>query len=255
MKRLFLLATLVTAALFSDAFVAFSQNKSGVVTASSMIVTRTKIKKEKDPVEIRWQNNIEASVSTYYGVSYTGGWRFGNFLFLGFGAGVHVHPNVVPWDDNDRIEIWSFSMPSDDIPDKIKDSYNADYFVGGDYAASRISVPLYVNARFRFTKGRVAPYLSASGGLMLQGTSYGYNLGNGYYDSDYGYYDIDFYEYGGVEGKYYANIQVGADIRLKNHSSMFLGYGVMLNGHDDSPLYHEYYDTTVLGCITLGVSF
>lgn len=248
MKRIIVVAALVVACIFSDSFTAFSQNKSGVVTASSMIVTRTKIKKEKDPIKISWQNNIEANVTEYYELTYTGGWRFGNFLFLGFGTGLQVYPNVVYLDE----PILDFGYGAD-VPDKVGDRFTKDYFKGNP-SPSRIAVPLYANMKFRFTKGRVAPYLSVSGGLLFKGASYTEKRHD--YDYEFGYGDYDEYRIysDGVTGEYYCKAFVGVDVRLKNETSISLGLGPIWNGHD-SDVFDTYLTSTAIGGFTLSVSF
>ena len=185
-----------------------------------MVVTRTKI---KNPIKIRWQNNIDVTVSEHYQLSYTGGWRFGNFFYFGFGTGVQYYTNVIPWDENGRFEIADISEEMEYI----------------NYAPSKIAVPIYAQLRFRFLKTRVSPYLSATGGLVLQ--TFCAHEGGSYYKD-------------GIEGLYYADVFVGIDVRLKNDSSISLGLGPIFTGQEENYLSSEGY-TRATGGFKLGYSF
>ena len=197
MKQLITLAVIAFSFIFSDAFVAYAQNRGGVVSASSMVVTRTRIKKQRD---IRWQNNIEAAVTEgHYDAAYAGGWRFDNFLFLGFGSGVQVYEHVIPDLDYQGL----------------RDFYNKNANDGHYYCPSRIAVPVYAQMKLYFMKTKVSPYLSASGGFLLQG--------NLYEDGDRLYKE-------GINGTGYADITFGADFKLKNNKSLSLGLYFPITG-------------------------
>lgn len=221
MKRIILI---ILICILSGSFATHAQNRGGTVTASSMVVTRTKI---KNPIKIRWQNNIDVTVSEHYQLSYTGGWRFGNFFYFGFGTGVQYYTNVIPWDENGSFEIA-------DISEEMKDI---------NYAPSKIAVPIYAQLRFRFLKTRVSPYLSATGGLVFQT-----------FCAHEGDYKTGSYYKDGIEGLYYADVFVGIDVRLKNDSSISLGLGPIFTGQDENYLSSEGF-TRAIGGFKLGYSF
>ena len=263
MRRIITIIVIAFAWILSDAFVAHSQSRRGIVTASSMTVTRTKTR-VKDPVKIKWQHNIDATVSPteHYQLTYTGGWRFGNFLFLGFGTGVQVYPNVLPWGESEAykaefsvIRNSSYDSDSPNFPDGY---YTYEYFYGKYHNPSRIAVPLYLHTKFRFMKTRVAPFLSASGGFMFTGhvDSEGNRSGD---DSYYGSFRYDTYYKNGADVVYYADIMFGIDIRFRNESSLTLGLGPIFTGQDDdypSVYSSEYEDETrAVGGFRLGYSF
>lgn len=256
MKRIIVIVAVIAACIMSDASVAFSQNRTGVVTSSSMIVTRTKIKKEKDPIPIKWQNNIDATVSPQYTqLSYTGGWRFGNFLFLGFGTGIQINYKTLPWDENGILSIKDFNR--DDLT--MEGHYTPDDF-DGYYNAGRIAVPVYLNMKFRFMKTKVAPYLSAAAGVLAH-RSYRYELRQDLdlYDPNYGYYSYDenLFEKYGVEGSLFAEIMIGVDFRLKNGSDISIGLGPIWIGERSGANINSYHiDTNAsIGGYKLGYSF
>lgn len=250
MKRIFIFTIVAAAFLLSDVTAAFAQ--SGVVTSSSMIVTRTKIKKERKPIEIRWQNSIDVTVSDYGQISYTGGWRFGNFLYLGFGAGVQVHYKVMPW-DGDELVIKNFadheSVEGHHTPEDYGDDYGLIY-------PSRISAPVYLHMKFRFLKTKVSPYLAVSGGMLFQG-DYEYDERGKDYDSDYGSYTSYAFTKAGIEAVFYAEAMVGIDLRLKNESNLYLGLGPIWAGKGPVEI-HSYgvgIDPLAIGGFKLGYSF
>lgn len=256
MKRIIVIVAVIAACIMSDASVAFSQNRTGVVTSSSMIVTRTKIKKEKDPVPIKWQNNIDATVTQYTQLSYTGGWRFGNFLFLGFGAGIQINYKTMPWDENGLLSIKDFNI--DDLT--MEGHYTPDDF-DGYYSAGRIAVPVYLNIKFRFMKTKVAPYLSAAAGVLAhRGYHYEIREDLDIYDPNYGYYryDENLFEKYGVEGSLFAEIMIGVDFRLKNGSDISIGLGPIWKGAGsgvDMNSYHIRPSEVAIGGFKLGYSF
>lgn len=247
MKRILIIAAFAVATLLCDTYVAHCQTKGGVVSASSVVVTRTKVKKVKEPIKIKWQNNIDATITQHYAVTYTGGWRFGNFMFLGFGTGVQVHPKVLPWDENGM-----FVLKGEDKQD-IRDM-KANY---DSYNPSRISVPIHAQVRFRFMKTKVAPYLAASGGLLINGDSYGDDVMNRDYDSEIGYYWYEnHYKKNGLKGTYYGEVLIGVDFRLKNSSSISFGLGPMWTGQKENYLYgYDSEEGMAIGGFKLGYSF
>lgn len=251
MKRIFIFTIVAAAFLLSDVTAAFAQ--SGVVTSSSMIVTRTKIKKERKPIEIRWQNSIDVTVSNYsdYGqISYTGGWRFGNFLYLGFGAGVQVHYKVMPWDGDDELVIKNFADHESVEGHHTLEDYD------GLICPSRISAPVYLHMKFRFLKTKVSPYLAVSGGMLFQG-DYEYDERGKDYDSDYGSYTSYAFTKAGIETVYYAEAMVGIDLRLKNESNLYLGLGPIWAGKGPVEIYSygADIDPLAIGGFKLGYSF
>lgn len=146
MKQIIVISLLC---ILSGSFATLAQNRGGTVTASSMVVTRTKL-----PSNIRWQNSIEATVSDFYSLSYIGGWRFSNALFFGFGTGLQVFPNLLHWDTDDSL----FNSELEELQKLDKSKY---------YSPSRIALPVYAHVKFRFLKTKISPYLSASGGLLI----------------------------------------------------------------------------------------
>lgn len=143
MKRIIVISLLC---ILSGSFATYAQNRGGTVTASSMVVTRTKL-----PSNIRWQNSIEATVSDFYSLSYVGGWRFSNSLFFGFGTGLQIFPNLLHWDRYENLDM-------EELQKLDKDKY---------YSPSRIALPIYAHVKLRFLKTKVSPYLAASGGLIV----------------------------------------------------------------------------------------
>lgn len=232
MKRavIILIATIAANVFLSDVFVAHAQNRGGTVTASSMIVTRTKIKKPKEPVKIRWQNNIDVATTghDHHQLSYTGGWRFGNFFYFGFGTGVQYYPNVLPWDENGKLDMTTLS---EDMKEELENSY---------YNPSQIAVPVYAQVKFRFLKGRISPFLSASGGLIFQGWA-----SMEEYDK--------IYCKDGVEGLPFFDAVVGVDFKLKNDSIISFGIGPVLTGQNAR--YPKAEEDRSTGCFKLGFSF
>lgn len=240
MKKLLIIVVITVVGIFSDGFTAYSQ------TASSMVVTRTRVKKAKDPIKIKWQNNIDATISQYYAVTYTGGWRFGNFMFLGFGTGVQVHHNAIPWDENGTFIIKG--KDKQEIRDMIQ---GYDY-----YNSSRLSVPVYAQVRFRFMRTKVAPYLAASGGAMFNGYCY-HDSSQRDYDSESGYYyNESIYKKDGAEVLYFGEVLIGVDFKLKNNSSISLGLGPFWTGQRENYLYEEEDgEGRAIGGFKLGYSF
>lgn len=225
MKRILIITAVALGCIFLDAFTAHSQTRRGVVTASSTVITRTRIQKEKKPVKTKWQNNIDATVTQHYDISYTGGWRMGNLFFIGFGTGVHVHPNLIPYD-------------RDALAEAVIDAKDNHTY----YSPGRISVPLYAQMRFYFSKRKVAPYLAVSGGLLFQSAV---DLNGNDYGEDYdGRY---------VEGTGYGDVFFGADFRLKNSSSIALSVGIMF--YDKTDYLAPNYSDIALAGVRLGYSF
>lgn len=256
MKRILIITAVALGCIFMDAFTAHSQTRRGVVTASSTVITRTRIQKEKNPVKIKWQHNIDATVSDFYSATYTGGWRFGNFLFLGFGTGIQVYPRVIPWSDDKTFILTNIDKSHD--PEHLKDYNSIDDFMGeGYHNPSRIAVPLYAQMKLRFLKSRVAPYLTASGGLLIQGGCYS-DSSTSDWDPYYGTYTYKKFYNDGVAPTGYAEIIVGIDIRLKNESNISLGLGPIWTGQQDGYLTtisdHDLYNRAI-GCFKLGYSF
>ena len=236
MKKLFILITIAAGCIFSDAFNAYSQNRRGVVTASSTVITRTRIQKERKKMDIKWQHNIDATITNHYQLTYTGGWRFGNFFFLGFGTGLQVYPNVLPWGESETHKA-EFSVISNSYDESLLTDIPEGYYTYDDlrdkyHNPSRIAVPLYLHTKFRFMKTRVAPFLSASGGLMFNGYLSCDDSQRGY-DSSYGDFKYDRYYKNGAEVVYYADIMLGIDIRFRNESSLTIGVGPIFTGQDD----------------------
>ena len=175
---------------FSDAFVAYAQNRGGVVSASSMVVTRTRIKKQRD---IRWQNNVDIGVMGHrLDVMYSGGCRFGNLLYLGLSTGLQAYKNMVP-------------SVVDDTKTFLQNAKETKTY----YYPSRLAVPIMAQAKFYFIKKTVSPYLSVSPGLLYQSTID--------FDTKYNGYTID------NEFITYGEISFGADFKLKNNKSVSLG--------------------------------
>lgn len=232
MKRtvIMLIVTIATNIFLSDAFVAHAQNRGGTVTASSMIVTRTKIKKPKEPIKIRWQNNIDVATTgrDHHQLSYTGGWRFGNFFYFGFGTGVQYYPNVLPWDEDGILDM---GILSEDMKEELKNSY---------YNPSQTAVPVYAQVKFRFFKGRISPFLSASGGLLFQNM-----VSNGEKN--------DTYQKDGTEGLTFFDAVVGIDFKLKNDSIISFGLGPVLTGQNAR--YPKAEEDRSTGCFKFGYSF
>lgn len=255
MKRIIVLVAIVVGSVLSEAYIAHSQTRQGVVTTSSMVVTRTRVKKEKKPIEIKWQNNVDVTVTEHLELNYSGGWRFGNFLFLGFGTGIHAYMNVISWDKSDKIIVRDYNNydgPFD--PEKLEGCVVRGE-LKGNYQPKRIGVPLYAQVKFRFLKTVVSPYLSGSGGVIFHGDASKSFESNGGYDSNYGRYNQTEYYYTGVTGSYYAKASIGIDVRLKNKASISLGLGPLVSGQSVDYLSDYYYEDKAIGCISLTASF
>lgn len=205
MKRLLIFVALVLSCLLSDVTEAYSQGRRGVVTSSYTEINRTRIQKE--PIKIKWQNSVDLTYCENIGVTYTGGWRFGNFMYLGFGAGIKVNLSVVPWDDNDMFN--SDKLNIEGYP--TIEEYHT-------YYAGRIQIPVYVHMKFRFMKTKVSPYLSASGGFHIYRSMYNDTSG------------LKTLEKGGIHCGGYAEGMIGVDFRLKNDSNISLGLGPWYEG-------------------------
>lgn len=229
MKRLIIIVAIAASCFFSDAYSALAQSRTGVVTASSMVVTRTKI---KSPTKIRWQDNIYATttLTQHHEIAYSGGWRFGNFLFMGFGAGVQMYPNVLPWDENSVIDM---------------NNKGEDLKLDGDkyYSPSKIAVPVFAQIKFRFLKTRISPYLYGKGGLLCQGMV-----------AHEGDYRTGKYYKDGIDVVYYATFSFGLDIKLNDESSISLGLGPILTGQEENYL-DPSEDTRITTGINLEFSF
>ena len=240
MKRLIIIAAIAAISFLSDSFAVHAQSRTGVVTASSMVVTRTKV---RNPIKVQWQDKFEFTYTEHYQVSYTGGWRFGNFLFLGFGAGVQVYPNVIPWDENGT---YSIKFPKNENPNDVLD--DSKY-----YSTSKIAVPIYAQIRFRFLKTAVSPYLSGSGGWLFQ-NNFLFTEGREH-DPELGECRLYSYETNDMNGCYYAEVFVGADVRLKNGAGVSLGLGPIWTGQDGHYLNPRENDTRAIGGFKLELSF
>lgn len=240
MKRLFIIAAIAAISFLSDSFAVLAQSRTGVVTASSMVVTRTKV---RNPIKVQWQDKFEFTYTQHYQVSYTGGWRFGNFLFLGFGAGVQVYPDVIPWDENGT---YSIKFPKNENPNDVLD--DSKY-----YSTSKIAVPVYAQIRFRFMKTAVSPYLSGSGGLLIQNNFLFTETTD--YDPELGEYRLYSYNTNDINGCYYAEVFFGADVRLKNGACVALGLGPIWTGQDMEYLNPKSNDTRAIGGFKLELSF
>ncbi len=255
MKRYFVIFAIV-AALFADTFTASSQSRRGAMTSSTTVITRTRIHKEKDPIKIKWQHSVDLTYTQFIGATYTGGWRFGNFLYLGFGTGIQVNPRVMPWDENGIYTVYDFRDKDQDI-----EGYNT-LEIDGTYLAGRVQVPVYVHMKFRFMKTKVSPYLSVSGGFNVY-RSLTYQKNEGEYDYNYGYYTPTIVGKGGVHGGEYAEAMIGVDFRLKNGSDISFGLGPIWQGsaNGSRSIYFSEYsgvsysDAEPLGGFKLGYSF
>lgn len=259
MKHFFIIFTIV-AALFADTFTASSQSRRGAMTSSTTVINRTRIHKKMD---IKWQHNIDATISNYYQLTYTGGWRFGNFFFLGFGTGILVYPNVLPWGES-QVAKGEFSVISNSYSYNYGTDVPEGYYTYDDlhdkyHNPSRIAVPLYLHTKFRFMRTKVAPFLSASGGLMFNGYLSCDDNQRGY-DPSYGDFKYDRYYKNGADVVYYADIMLGIDIRFRNKSSLTIGVGPIFTGQDNyypsvSYLKGEEREKRAVGGLRLGYSF
>ncbi|MGM9763270.1 MAG: hypothetical protein ACI3ZQ_04550 [Candidatus Cryptobacteroides sp.] len=118
-------------------------------SSSSMIVTRTRHR--LPPVKAGYEQHIDASFSCITtgenefegSLTYIGGYRFNNYIFLGLGAGVSVS-------DGDS------------------HAYHDDYYYDG-LPYPMVNVPVFVHLRVYFLKTRVSPYFALSAGGRFSG--------------------------------------------------------------------------------------
>ena len=248
MKRIITIACIAFCLLLSGAFTAHAQSRGGVVTASSMVVTRTKVKK---PSNIKWQNNVDLLVSEHYQLSYTGGWRFGNFMFLGFGAGVQYYQKALPKHYSEAIRINKVNLENFTKPEGER-FYTQEDFSDGYYNPSKIAVPIYGQAKFRFTKGRFAPFIGASYGILItRGCDY---LGTVRTSTNGVNHDADDYELP-VKCVSYLEGMFGLDVRVNDKSSISLSFGPICTGQKEEPLSKRENIERVTGGFRLGYSF
>lgn len=259
MRRVLIFVAVALGCFLADATEAYSQRR-GTVTSSYTEITRTRVVKERKKIPIRWQHTVDLTYSQFIGATYTGGWRFGNFLYLGFGTGVQVnYMRVMPWDENGQYVISDFRG---DYADQKIEGYNTFEDVDGTYQAGRVQVPVYVHVKFRFLKKKVSPYLSASGGFNVY-RSLGYEKGSEEYDPDYGYYTAYTVSKGGIHAGGYAEAMIGVDFRLRNDSNITFGLGPIwqgiADGYDRNIYFYDDYvntdnDDALVG-FKLGYSF
>ena len=127
-----------------------------------------------------------------YDALYSGGCRFGNFLFLGLSTGLQAYKDMVP-------------VVVDDFDAFIQNSKETKTY----YYPSQLAVPVMAQAKFHFIKKTVSPYLSVSPGMLYQSTMD--------IDTKYNDYSTD------NEFIIYGEVSFGADFKLKNNKSVSLG--------------------------------
>ncbi len=180
-----------------------------LVQTSSLIVTKKtpKPKKTLEPVKRGYQSDVRIGVyccmlshestQTTIEATYAGGYRFGNTLFIGAGAGVNTN---------------TWSGQHIDLDGK----YESTRFY---ISSARITVPVFAQIRAYFLKKRVSPFIDATGGAMI--TSNG--------EIAYGEYSNRMTaKYGRTTG--YGTLSLGVNYRMTDKSAMYLLVGGKIYG-------------------------
>lgn len=194
MKKLFLTAALALLCASSYA---------QLIQSSSLIVT----KKTIEPVKRGYQSDIRLSLlcfgepdQTTTEITYAGGYRFGNALFLGAGVGV----NYNAW--------------SGQYVDPKSNHGDGGYSSAYDIPSAEITVPVFAQVRVYFLKKRVSPFIDATGGAMI--TSKG--------EIVYGKNNDMTAKYGRTTG--YGTLSLGVNCRMVKKSSIYLLVGGKMYG-------------------------
>lgn len=174
--------------------------------SSGAVVTRITTIYRLPPVKAGYEQHIDASFSwypdtyNYYegSVTYIGGYRFNNYIFLGLGAGVSV--------SNGKSHV---------SHDDYSGYYNNNIYIYNYYDCSlpypMVNVPVFVHLRVYFLKTRVSPYFALSAGGRFSGK---------------GTFELE----SGNEVKYntcgvYLAPSIGLNIRLNKRTSLYFSAG------------------------------
>lgn len=165
MKRLLLIFAAIALSLSSVEAQQDRRYSQGVFTETTT-VTRYKVEKpvkEKTLYEIKSGYQQEVSLGWWWmpptdhsalRLSYIGGYRLGNHLFAGVGAGLDVGILYTN-------KVYAYE-------DSYHDMYNFEGLYGyHDMPMQSVAIPLYANIKVYFTKTGVAPYLSFSAGARF----------------------------------------------------------------------------------------
>ena len=121
-----------------------------LISSSSLVITKAKL----PPVEAGYEQSVDASYAMMMtgannleaNISYIGGYRFNEHIFLGAGIGIS-------------------------IMDSVKESYETHSVVTGDngdcLSCPLVNIPLYVHFKAYFLKSRVSPLFALSAGGRL----------------------------------------------------------------------------------------
>lgn len=149
MKRLFVALLVVLLPMAATA---------QMISSSSLTITKPKLPPVKSgfqsSVEAGYGGGVESCPSTLF-VSYIGGYRFGNALFVGAGTGIDFNTDHVG--KNDIASELSGLLESGH-------EVSVEDFVNSSLNVTMVDVPLFAHVKVYFLKERVSPYLSLSVG-------------------------------------------------------------------------------------------
>lgn len=184
-----------------------------ITSSSSLVIT----KKALDPVKRGYQSDVRLGTcytfdsydsygKTSIEATYTGGYRFGNTLYLGAGVGLNYNTRSGNFiQDEGCFDNWFNISPA------------------------KLTVPLFAQARVYFSKNRISPFVDATAGAMIAGKS----------EITYGAGRSMAARYGRTLG--FGTLSVGVNCRMTDKTSMYLLVGGKLYGvrvlQADEPFY------------------
>lgn len=182
-----------------------------ITSSSSLVIT----KKALDPVKRGYQSDVRLATCPTFGpydktsieATYTGGYRFGNTLYLGAGVGLN------------------YNTRSGDFIEQAGGSFKSRFNI----SPAKLTVPLFAQARVYFSKNRISPFVDATAGAMIAGKS----------EITYGAGRSMAARYGRTLG--FGTLSVGVNCRMTDKTSMYLLVGGKLYGvrvlQADEPFY------------------
>lgn len=198
----------ITLLLFASVS-AFSQ----MVSSSSLVVTKTKIKKQLPEVKPGYEQSIDVAYSYFFNnemgidLNYIGGWRFNRMFYVGLGTGLYF-------------DITDFG----DIPSHGVRPY---YYTTLDLPT--VSVPLYAQCKIYLTQKRYMPFIGLSIGGTFSTPIKGsaeyyqdrYNPHTGYVDG----YEVYYIPYSYYTHRFLLNPTVGVNYRINADMDLYLSLG------------------------------
>lgn len=194
----------ITLLLFAN-ISAFGQ----MVSSSSLVVTKTKIKEQLPEVKPGYEQSIDVAYSQFfYGdisldLNYIGGWRFNRMFYAGLGTGVYF--NVL------------------DHGSSHPDNWNHELDM------QTVNIPLYAHGKIYFTQKKYMPFIGLSIGGTFSTPKHGiaayriskHNPLTGNYEGEEIYYtQFSYYTH-----QLLVNPMVGVDYRINADMDLYVSIG------------------------------